>query len=206
MIIRPAILHDKRNQIPWLRADDPEGARVLVAERDGRVLAAGMRSANPLHPHLDALEFISLDGSGSDLLRQLAALGTADLLMRGLPDTLSYQAAIEAGAEVIEKVPASRIDTADPEVIAWCAAHARPTRPGTAYSVAELTRLWIRYYCADHQSIGLTDDQDVIADQLGRFVQEHVNRTLTRLVDIDGIIVAGAIMYVFDDTAYWQCH
>lgn len=196
MTTRLATADDHHDQIGWLRADQPErGVRIVVEEVDGQLVGAALRASGPLQPHLDFLQ-LGLAGSASvELVDAVLALAPNPVLVRGLPGTPEHALALEAGASVLDRVPASRIDPSDPAVRAWVRDHEGPTRPGSEYSLEQVTELWIDHYVANHQHFGVTDDRSVLRASLGPFVERGMLLDLCRFVESDGGPVAAAFVF-----------
>lgn len=196
MSTRLATAHDHHDAIRWLRADQTApGVRVVVEEVDGRLAGAALRAPNPVHPGLDFLEVAMVGPATPALLHGILALAPEPVLMRGLPGSDEHSLAVASGARVFERVPASRIDPTDPEVVAWAARHAGDARPATGYGIEELTAVWIEFYLASHQHFGVTTDRDVLERRLGGFVRRAVDRELSRVVERDGQVVAFAFTF-----------
>ena len=196
MSTRLATPADHHDAIGWLRPDDPDrGVHVVVEERDGALVGAALRMPNALHPTLDALELAAVGAATVDLVRVAAGLATNDVVVRALPGTPVHDLATAAGATVLDRVPASRIDPSHPDVVAWARAHQGATRPGTDLTPDELTDLWVRHYVMSHQHFGVTDDEALVRARLGRFVERLVDPGLTRYVEVDGEPVALAVVF-----------
>lgn len=192
MSVRPATSAD-HDVVPaaWRSGPPLDGVHVLVEEHEGRVVVAGRRRSSPLHTVHESLELVvPHQGCGAALLGALAAISLRPMLLRGVPGTIEHALALEAGARVVQRVPAGRVPSG-PAARAWSRTHAGPTRRGDELSLEELVHAWVTAYEHGHDEWSPVAERDVLIARSTPFVAERVDRPGSRVaVDVHGAPVA----------------
>lgn len=194
MTVRPTMPSDLLDlTLPWLVPDsDLDHGVSMVEEKEGQVVAAGIRWFTRTGASRDLVNLHCHDGYGSGLLSELASAADSPIMLRVIPGTPQEAAAQAAGGQVVQSVPAAFFDTAHQDVRDWTREQRElasrgnlSVRTGDEYDLDELLDLWMAPYLRMHDSWAPTQDAQAARESFrARFTQD-LDKQRTMIVGLE---------------------